>query len=155
MKFEIHGFKELGEDLKKYERQLQQKVVKKATREGAKVILKAARANAPKRIQEWEGAKYAQPAGTLKKRGIRIERATRQPRHIVRDIIGFSKEAWYGRLVETGHKLVRKGKVIGHVAAKPFLRPAFDANHARAIEVMKATMEEETKKLQFQILQAK
>ena len=47
--------------------------------------------------------------------------------------IGFDRRrAWYGGMVELGHKLVRgkkKGtqRVVGHVPAKPYLRPALDA----------------------------
>lgn len=33
----------------------------------------------------------------------------------------------YAHLVEFGHKVVRGGKVVGHVPPKPFLRPAFDS----------------------------
>lgn len=34
--------------------------------------------------------------------------------------------AHYAKLVEYGHRIVRNGKVIGTVAPKPFLRPAWD-----------------------------
>jgi len=59
-------------------------------------------------------------------------------------VVGPGKRGWYGRLVEHGHDIVvggRKrakkttpGRVVGHVAPKPWLRPAADAKRAEAEE---------------------
>lgn len=63
--------------------------------------------------------------------------------------IGPTREAWYGRLVEFGHKLVRvTGRVrrgrrvyrikqeLGHVPPYPWLRPALDGKKREAQQVM-------------------
>jgi HK97 gp10 family phage protein len=63
-------------------------------------------------------------------------------------------------LVEFGHRLVKGGKsriklggiegggkVVGFVPAHPFLRPAFDANAQRALDVYNETMETLMKEL--------
>ncbi len=50
--------------------------------------------------------------------------------------VGPGKKAWYGRLVEEGHAVVRNGKTIGHAPPYPFLRPAFDEKTGEAQEVM-------------------
>ena len=142
----IQGLDELLKELEGLERKIFDKVMAKSVRAGAKVIQKAAKELAPVRSNEWEGASYPNPPGTLKK-GIAIAKATRQPPTIVRYQVGFSKKAWYGHLVERGHKLVRKGNVIGHVPAHPFLRPAFDANVEKAIQEMEKVLKAELNKL--------
>lgn len=180
---QIHGFAELIADLRTLPDKLQKKAVKDSVRAGAKLILKEARKRAPKSVHRWEGAKVNKvPPGTLRK-GIKIARATKQPKWIVRDIIGFTKKAWYGRLVEEGHKWVvggtlaggkkrRKtkglpvtrggrpttsgqGRVVKHISAKPFLRPAFDANVDKTINIMRKTLGDGIKKMKFQILTVK
>src|SRR3990167_7866986 len=135
----IEGLEELKKELRQFPEQLQKKALDKSVRAGSRIIVKAARNKAPKRAQQWEGMKYPNPPGTLKK-GIKAEKARRMPVYFRRDIIGFSPSAWYGALVERGHKIVRGNKTIGHVAAKPFLRPAFDENLNKAIEAMKETL---------------
>lgn len=63
--------------------------------------------------------------------------------------IGPNQKAWYGRLVERGHALVRVvsryrkgGRIyrvtenLGHVPPKPWLRPALDAKRREAQQVM-------------------
>lgn len=142
----IKGLAELLKELEGLERKIFDKTMNKMVRAGAKVVQKAAKENAPVRSNEWEGASYPNPPGTLKK-GIEIAKATRQPPTIVRYQVGFSKKAWYGHLVERGHKLVRAGKTIGHVPAYPFLRPAFDNNVQKAIEEMNSVLREELDKL--------
>jgi len=163
VRIEVKGIKDLYLDLSKYAEDLQTKVLRKAVRAGSKLIAKDARRRAPVRSSEWENIKYPTPPGTLK-RGIRVSRARKQPKYIVRDVIGFSEQAWYGRLVETGHFIVRggrlrkkgsKARIVGYSPPRPFLRPAFDANVNQAIEAMKTKMFDETKKLNFQILKAK
>lgn len=142
----ITGLNELLKELQGLERKIFDKAMNKTVRAGAKVIQKAARENAPVRSNEWEGANYPNPPGTLKK-GIAIAKASRQPPTIVRYQVGFAPKAWYGHLVERGHKLVRAGKTIGHVPAHPFLRPAFDNNVQKVIEEMKTTLRGELDKL--------
>lgn len=142
----IKGLDELLKELEGLERKIFDKTMAKTVRAGAKVIQKAAKEKAPVRSNEWEGVSYPNPPGTLKK-GIAIAKASRQPPTIVRYQVGFSKKAWYGHLVERGHKLVRTGKTIGHVPAHPFLRPAFDDNVGKVIDAMKDTLREELDKL--------
>lgn len=59
-------------------------------------------------------------------------------------VVGPGKKGWYGRLVEFGHDIVvggrkrgrNKGRVVGHVAPKPWLRPAGDAKRKEAEAVV-------------------
>ena len=135
----IEGLDELKRELSQFPEQLQKKALDKAVRAGSKIIVAAARQKAPVRANEWEGIKYPNPPGTLKK-GIKAEKARRMPAYFRRDIIGFSPSAWYGALVERGHKIVRGDKTVGHVAAKPFLRPAFDENLEKTLNAMKEAL---------------
>ena len=149
----IEGLDELKRELSQFPEQLQKKALDKAVRAGSRIIVKAARNKAPKRAQQWEGMKYPNPPGTLKK-GIKAEKARRMPVYFRRDIIGFSPIAWYGALVERGHKIVRKGKTIAHVAARPFLRPAFDENQGKVIDAMKEKLGDEIGKIKMIYLKA-
>ena len=110
-------------------------------RAGSKIVQQAAKEQAPTKD------------GLLKK-GILVRRDTKAKKFgLIRDTIGFSKDAWYGRLVEYGHKIVRGGrlgkggKVVGHVAAKPFLRPAFDNNVEKTVSAIKSKFHSELDKL--------
>ena len=139
LEIKIEGLDELKKELSQFPEQLQKKALDKSVRAGSKIIVSAARSKAPVRAHEWEGIKYPNPPGTLKK-GIKAEKARLMPAYFRRDIIGFSPSAWYGALVERGHKIVRGDKTIGHVAAKPFLRPAFDENLEKALDAMKEAL---------------
>jgi len=153
LEIKIEGLNELKKELSQFPEQLQKKALDKAVRAGSRLIVKAARDKAPKRANEWEGIKYPNPPGTLKK-GIKAEKARRMPAYFRRDIIGFSPVAWYGALVERGHKIVRGDKTIGHVAAKPFLRPAFDENLNKAIDAMKEQLGKEIGKIKMNYIKA-
>lgn len=57
--------------------------------------------------------------------------------------IGPGEKGWYGRLLETGHAIVRGGRlrskrnpgqVVGHAPPYPWLRPALDARRREAAE---------------------
>ena len=84
---------------------------------GARKLAKAIRAKAP-----------PGPTGNLKKavKTKQLERWGKNPAPAIAAID--RKRAAHAHLVEYGHALVRSGKVIGHVPAHPFWRPAIDAN---------------------------
>lgn len=108
--------------------------LREATLKGAEVIRAQAEAN----------ARAIQRTGTLAG-DIHAEINERRTTNTRAEaLIGPGKEGWYGRLVEHGHDIVvggRKrakkttpGRVVGHVAPKPWLRPAADAKRAEAEE---------------------
>lgn len=142
----VSGFKELLNELQVHEQKIRNKVIKKATRAGSNIVKREAKKNAPKRVKEWRGMKYDHEAGNLKK-NIGVQRLRKQPSFIIRDRVGFKGNAWYGALVERGHKIVRNGKVIGQVAPHPILRPAFDNNVDKIISEMSRVMAFELEKL--------
>jgi len=120
--------------------------MREAALAGAEVIRAAAVEKAP------EGK-----TGTLK--GDIHKEIKKQTKARVEIHIGPGKDAWYGRLVEEGHKLVRvigrtqKGrrtyrikKEIGQVPPHPFLRPAFDE---KVDEAQKKAVEELRRRLKL------
>lgn len=131
----LTGFKELDRELQKLPAKLQKKIMGKAVRESSKIVLKAAKRNAPVRTKEWPGMVYKHPPGALRK-FIKIRRAKRT-KNIIRDRISTGKFSFWGHLVEFGHDLIRNKRKIGSVPAKPFMRPAFDANINNVVNKMK------------------
>lgn len=51
--------------------------------------------------------------------------------------VGLTRKAMHGVPVELGHNIVRDGKVVGHVPAHPFLRPAMDENRDTAERIIR------------------
>ena len=49
----------------------------------------------------------------------------------------FVNPAKYAHLVELGHSIVAGGEVVGHVPARPFLRPALFQNRTKIIGIMR------------------
>lgn len=135
----LKGFAELDRELAKLPIKFQNKVMKKMVREGAKVVQKDAK------------QKVSVKSGTLKKAIIVRAKSKKETR---KDIIAAavsirskgtkrSKAAPHAHLIEYGHQLVKGGKlgqggkVIGFVAARPFLRPAFDRGKSRVLNTMR------------------
>jgi len=57
-------------------------------------------------------------------------------RGTVRGGVNRTKKAAHAHLVEFGHRVVRAGRVVGHAAAHPFIRPAFEAARPRAEQLI-------------------
>lgn len=135
----LRGFKELDDELKRLPLKIQQKIVRKMVREGAKIVQKAAIQKAPRRPSNVRTyGKQAHDPGLLKsKKGIVIRRLNKSQTKkkglgdAIVDSIGLSKAAWYGKFSEFGGKTRQYPK-------KPFLRPAFDENKGKILATMKA-----------------
>lgn len=130
---EVLGTEEASRKLRQVADATKGKEMRRAVRAGLTVVRKAAIRLAPHRT------------GTLKKNigtSTKVERATR-----VSGSVGFRRDAWYGRLVETGHALVRKKKVIGHVPARPFLRPALEGQVNEVVRRVQEVFSENLRKL--------
>ncbi len=114
-----------------------------AVLEGAEVIREQAVANA--RAIQRTGTLAGDIHAEIDERKSTDTRATA--------VVGPGKKGWYGRLVEFGHDIVvggrkrgrNKGRVVGHVTPKPWLRPAGDAKRkeaeAVAIEALQRRLE--------------
>ena len=142
IQFTLAGEKELKRMLESLPRKMSGPVVRRALREGAKPILAAARAAAPISDDKDPGLlrKSMSPG-----RGIRIK--TYRRTGVTLAVIG---PGWplgaHGHLIESGTKLrktkqkPKPGLSRGIGPAKPFLRPAFDANVGLAKKIIAGVM---------------
>jgi HK97 gp10 family phage protein len=115
--FDLRGVRAYKDLLKKLPQGARKKVVRAALRKGARPIVTAARAAAPRRtgrLRKSIGTVVATEEGKLV--------AHIGPRSGIK-----SGGVFYGHLVEFG----RSG-----VGARPFLRPAFDAKAGEAVKLM-------------------
>lgn len=132
------GMKEIREALNMLPREVAGEPLREVALIGAEVIRQQAVANAEKRRRTGNLAKNIEKEIARESIGSRV---------IVH--IGPNKDAWYGRLVEFGHAIVRVvsrvrkgGRVrritehLGQVPPHPWLRPAFDAKRREAQQVM-------------------
>lgn len=118
----IKGAKLLNNALKNLPQAVERKLAMKALRKGARVILKEAKARAPVR------------RGTLKK-SLAIRTPPRQTKSAPRILVGATRDAPHAHLVEFGHAIVVADGAVGFVAAKPFLRPAFETRKADFLKI--------------------
>ena len=143
----IKGFKELDAELKLLPLKMQGIIIPRVIRAGANIVLADARAKAPVRGDEdnlWPAKD--RPAGFLKsKDGIAVNPAYGRWKKIARvtDIVGITKEAFYGRFIEFGWDWTfppgkkKGGRVKKHIRRQPFLRPALDRNKSKIISAMR------------------
>jgi len=132
------GMQEIREALNMLPREMAGEHLREVALIGAEVIRQEAVANALKHKRSGNLAKNIEKEIARESIGSRV---------IVH--IGPNKDAWYGRLVEFGHAIVRVvsrvrkgGRVrritehLGQVPLHPWLRPAFDSKRREAQKVM-------------------
>lgn len=61
--------------------------------------------------------------------------------------VGPNRSAAHGIPLELGHNIVRGGKIVGHAAARPYLRPAIDATREQVTGVVRAKLDEGIRKV--------
>lgn len=163
-KFTITGIEEINQALKQLPKNVQKKAFRKAMRPAMKVVQNAAKANAPVSGQGEEsdeekpdddkpktprkkrgGTTKNHKPGTLK-RSIKVRATKRSRRFIGIDVLmgegDFKGEVYYGAFQEYGSRYHRP---------QGFLRKAHDTKEgearAKAIEILKQLVDEETRKL--------
>lgn len=124
----VDGFEALNKALRSVGNRTGGLVLEKAAEAGAKFIVDEAKRLAPKKSGALASGITAQ-VGRMQVGRVQIN-------------ISYNKRQWYGKLVELGHALKRKrgGKTVGHVPAKPFLRPALDAKAEAAKDAVGASL---------------
>ncbi len=139
------GDRELRELLKHLPDRVYRKVVRQVTSKMAAPILRAARVNLR--------AKQSVEARDILAASLKKKTKTYQHNGAVVTVIG---AAWpkgaHAHLVEKGHRMVTaSGTVVGFVPAMPFVRPAFDANKGKVMQIaakaLRVGVEREAKKL--------
>jgi HK97 gp10 family phage protein len=139
MSLKATGFEALDRELAKLPLKLQKQAMRRMVRGGAAVVQKDAKQKAPKKSGRLKSAIIvrAKPARDTKPETIAalVLIRTKTTKR--------GKIAPHAHLLEYGHQLVKGGKlgsggrVIGFVAARPFMRPAFDNNISKIINVMR------------------
>lgn len=147
---EVSGLAELRETmLKTLPEALQGKASQLALTKAARPIIAAAQARAPTRKPR--GFVGPMPAGKAKgnlRRAIYSYRSPESTKTYESRFIGVRGRAWYWRFIEFGRASIERakgslgnpvkgffGKKVVAVPAKPFLRPAFEQNATKAIEL--------------------
>ena len=105
--------------------------LREAVLKGAEIIREQAEANA--RAIQRTGTLASDIHAEINEKRTRPNRAEA--------VIGPGKKGWYGRLVESGHDIVRgtskaTRRVVGYAPPKPWLRPAGDAKRAEAEQMV-------------------
>lgn len=134
----------LMDELKNLPGNIEQGALKRALEEAAVIMAAGASqmapvAEAPRTVNHKSGAVTYLP-GFLKT-SFRAAKPRVRRGQVSVGVIG----AYYARFVEKGHtvKWGKKGKEVGHVPANPFIRRAFDANQAWALDVARRMLVEE------------
>ena len=153
--FQTSGFANLERQLLEFPDAIKKTLLGASLAAGARVMQAEAKLQCPESAEaHWLGQKggngrvLVQP-GELKKKGIRVRQRREQPSaNLLTYIVYVSKHYWYWKFVEFGHVIAQKPrtraerKVLaenwkgGHVAAKPFMRPAFESQKEAAVKVM-------------------
>ncbi len=140
---QVTGLKELNDALAHLPQNIGRNVLRGATSAGAAVIRKEARMRAP--VYTGDVAKGHPPPGTLKRaiyqKQIReLSGVLRQTFYVSvrrgglrKDAKGRSLDAYYWHMVEFG---------TAKMAARPFVRPAFEATKLAAVEAIRRYMAE-------------
>jgi len=148
---EVSGLAELRETLlKRLPESLQGKASQAALTRAARPIVDAAKAKAPTRmVGPVQPGKQAR--GRLRD-SIKSWRNRESTRTYESRYIGVTARAYYWRWIEFGRGTIEAtkslgtvikgffGKTIKAVPARPFLRPAFEENAARAIEIVRQSL---------------
>lgn len=146
----MRGAKELGEALKAFGPAMEKKVLRKAMRDSAKPILADAKARAPVSSYDGPMGKKGEKADIrrMKKAGVHYPGMLRDSLKILsikRNRAGrvgvvistakgfFKGETFYGAFIEFGTR---------NMAARPFIRPAFDSQRAQSIRVVEASVKQ-------------
>jgi hypothetical protein len=157
----LEGFEELDAKFQDLVSQKGEAILRKGLRAGGEIIQAAVIEAAPVRTDPWTGPSkndaWNLPPGALKSDiGLRVTGARKEGGLF--EIIAPGKYTRnVAEWVEFGHRIVRggkfmnfgrrgKGQQIGRVPSHPFLRPAFEASEAEAIDALKETVVSEVEK---------
>ena len=151
---EVKGLRELGEALKNFGPVLAKKYLRRATYEAAKVIEADAESRAPvrtgtlkskiaifRRKSDENSAMYA-----VGVRPVKLSRKVKKVLRILRKANGtrtsIDGDAFYWRFLEFG---------TAKMAARPFLRPAFEAQKAAAIDAFAKSLADGVEKASLDV----
>lgn len=145
LSFMIEGLEELNADFRKLPGKLRERSLKRAARRGGKLIAERAKAKVLKRT----GRLAASLSATVRNLGLTDIQAEVGPKSAfkyekVELVLGTGKllvaTGWYAHWVEFGHIMKARGKVIGSIGPRPFLRPAADQSRDEVVSIVISEM---------------
>lgn len=124
--------KEIQRKLRKMESRLRKRIVRRSLRRGIKPIREAAKAKAPRGTR----AKESKP---LHKTIVTRSQRRRRGRDEISVKVTHTQDGAHAHLVEhgTGPRYMPDGKYVGEMPAQPYMRPAYDANKAKAQRIVR------------------
>lgn len=128
VRIKIEGGDKLARKLQMLAEETAREHMREAVLGGAEVI----------RVQAAENAGAMRDTGTLA--DDMQKEVKKQTKNRVEIHVGPGGEGWYGFLVEDGHDVVKKKKVVGHAPPHPFLRPALDEKTEEVQDVIAAEL---------------
>lgn len=120
----LEGGQELKAQLKRLEQDVAARIVVDAVNEAGEILLKETQRRAPVR-------RGVLRANLVLRRASKSRKSSLFRKGVARARVGYRRAASHAGPVEVGHKIKRKGRVVGHAPPHPFMRPAFDANVRR------------------------
>lgn len=136
-------------------RDIRTRIVREAVDDAAKIVLRKARSLVPVRTGQLKRSLfvkiYSDAKGQTKaiigpSKGFRVMRKIGRKMKAVNPI-------YYAHLVEGGHKIVKGGKlkrggrVVGHVAAHPFMLPALESSESAIVAAVEQRIASEVEKM--------
>lgn len=137
--FGLVGDKRIDRMFAELPKRMQKKVVRQGVRAGGKVLLAAAKANAPVLSGRLRKSLKLRVSPRPRKDAyrMRVTTGTREELGIPSD-----EKSYYPAAVEYGHAIVKDGALVGTVPPNPFLRRAFDEKKEEAQNVSTSLISE-------------
>jgi HK97 gp10 family phage protein len=128
--------------MKNFEIEGLDKLIKDCARLGddAMPYLKEAADNGGEYVLAKTKEKVPVRTGELKRKLKLSKMSVKKGKYKIYSSVTFGKGVAYGVPLELGHKLVIKGKTVGTVKEKPYLRPAADESKEKVIDVITKAM---------------
>ena len=141
MNVAVEGMDEVKRQFSALMDKMQRATLRGALKQAAKPVVKAAKARVDVltgKLKRSIRSKVSVRSATSFRAGSKAEVS-----------IGFGRKQFYGIAVELGHviKRSRRGPVLGHVPARPFLRPALDTQQGAAVAAFAGALNGEIQKV--------
>lgn len=137
--FEVVNPQALRDVLLAAETAVSESTLRQAVVAGARLIHREVRARAPVDLRIYEGKQGRHRPGFLRDHIIiAYDKETSVPGRIASYIVTWSKEAFYGRFLEYG---------TSEMAAKPFLRPGYEAKKTAAAAAVDEVIQKKVQEL--------
>ncbi|MBN3758158.1 hypothetical protein G3N95_34945 [Paraburkholderia sp. Tr-20389] len=137
--FQVENPTSLTDAIRALEDVATESVLRRATVAGARVILQEAKLRVPVGGHSWERDGHKHYPGFLRDNLlIAYDHENSVKARLATYLVTWSRDAYYGRFLEHG---------TSQAAARPFLRPAYDATLSSAAATVKRTIEDQIREV--------